>query len=986
MKTHTLHRAIVAALAGTSLTAGTAVAQDQDDAEQLETITVVGSRIKRVDIETAQPVYVVEREDLLRAGLANVGDLVTNLVYADNSTVTTVTNNTNGNDNTVEISLRVLGSDRTLVLVNGRRWVGSLDGVVDLNNIPLAVVERIEVLKDGASAIYGSDAVAGVVNIVTRDSYDGMEANAYFGEYEEGDGRTESYDYTIGASTDRASVMVNLAYTKQEPIFADSRERTLEPVLGYGILLGSASPEGGRFVVPGQAGCGGAGCSLIPGRPGTAPGDFRPYSGARDAYNFAPVNFVLQKFDRTSLFVQARYNLTDSVAFFTQAQYIKRRGEQQLAEVPLTAAAGSATNPAVIGGAGPQWDFGTRSIASNNVFNPFGRDVLNANYRMRALGPRHNFFDFDTWAYTGGFEGSFDLADRSFSWDLGYQYQQANNDSIGDNYVNLFNLGRALGPSFRDTGGVLRCGVPGQVIPGCVPLNVFGGPDLGVGAGVVTAAEAAAALDYVGYIQVDSQEVNITNYTANITGDLFELPAGALAFAAGYEYRGTDGIFQPDSLVAEGGSSTNFTEPTSGNQKVDEFYGELSIPLLKDVAFAEILELNLAGRYSDYASDGLVGLTNVTAEVGDTTNFKAGFRWKPIADLLVRGNWAETFRAPSVLDLYGGGNENFPTVNDPCRNALGGNTNLNIYATLDAAGRQRCTDQGVPVGGYNQPNQQIRTLGGGNPLLTPELGTNRTLGLVYSPSYLEGLDIYLDWYNIELENALSFFGGTTILNRCIRNGEQIFCGFVQRDNSGEPTSLRVSSFNAAALEVEGYDLGINYRLDTEWGKFRWSWNTAYLSEYLFTADAGAGRSSDSLVGETDGGDVGLWRIRSSLATNWSLGDWDATWNLRYFSPLEEDCAGSSGDFEDGTSTVEYCDPNPDGPEASFAERNLMGSVTYHDFQVGWNAPWNGRIALGVRNAFDKQPPPSFNAFANSTLQGYDLPDGRFWYASYSQKF
>jgi outer membrane receptor protein involved in Fe transport len=482
---------------------------------------------------------------------------------------------------------------------------------------------------------------------------------------------------------------------------------------------------------------------------------------------------------------------------------------------------------------------------------------------------------------------------------------------------------------------------------------------------------------------VQVQEVNTTNYTANITGDLFELPAGALAFAAGYEYRGTDGKFVPDSLIAEGGSSTNFTEPTTGNQKVDEFYGELSIPLLKDLAFAEILELSLAGRYSDYSSSGTVGLNQITSNIGDTTNFKVGFRWKPIADLLFRGNYAETFRAPSVADLYTGGLENFPSVNDPCRNALQGNPNQGIYQTLTADAQQRCVDQGVPVGGYNQSNQQIRTLGGGNPFLEPEVGDTRTLGLVYSPSWAEGLDLYLDWYNIQLENALSFFGGTTILNRCIVNNEPIFCGFIQRSPTGETTELRTSSFNAAALEVEGWDIGINYRLDTEWGKFRWSWNTAYISDYLFRADASS--DEDDLVGETDGFDSGIWRIRSNLATNWSLGDWDATWNMRYFSPLEEPCFGSETDFEDGFTTVDFCDLY-DGGNGNPSSANFMGSVTYHDFQVGWNAPWNGRIAGGVRNAFDKQPPPSYGAFANSTLQGYDLADSRFWYMSYSQKF
>jgi outer membrane receptor protein involved in Fe transport len=612
--------------------------------------------------------------------------------------------------------------------------------------------------------------------------------------------------------------------------------------------------------------------------------------------------------------------------------------------------------------------------------------VTNLNYRFKADGPRRLVFDYDTWAYTGGFEGTFELAGRILSWDATYQYLQQNYDSGGINFVNLFHLRNALGPSFRDAGGVLRCGTPGNVLAGCIPFNVFGGPDLGQAAGVVTAAEATAMIDYVAYELVQTREVNVTNYTANVTGDLFDLPAGPLAFAAGYEYRGTDGKFQPDSLIAEGGSSTNFTETTTGNQNVDEFYGELSVPLLADVRFAEVLDLSLAGRYSDYSSDGVVGLTPATAELGDTTNFKAGFRWKPIADLLLRGNWAETFRAPSVADLFGGGSESFGTINDPCRNALAGAPgNTNLYATLTPDQQQSCVDQGVPPGGYVQEGGGFtRFLFGGNRFLDPELGTNRTLGVVYSPSWLEGLDVYLDWYRVELESALSEADASTIVNRCIRNGEELFCNFIERIPGGEISELRVSEFNASLIEVEGWDAGFAYRRDTAWGRFDWALNVAYLSKAQFTAEAGD--EPDDFVGEGSEFGLGTWRLRSNFVTSWTRGDWDATWNLRYLSPLEEDCTGDESGFEEGVYSVDFCDPNPDGPEASPSGVNRAGSVTYHDFQVGWSAPWNARVAIGVRNAFDKQPPIGYFAFANSTLMGYDLPDSRFWYASYSQKF
>ena len=201
----------------------------QDDAETLETITVVGSRIKRTDIETSQPVFVIERADLQRTGLTSVGDILQELT-SNGATLNTTFNN--GGNGETRVDLRNLGSNRTLVLVNGRRWVTTLDGAVDLNTIPVSVIERVEVLKDGASAIYGSDAIAGVINITTRDTYDGAEASAYLGENEEGDGRTQLYDFTIGATTERSNIVFNASYAKQDPIFAGDREISAVPLYG----------------------------------------------------------------------------------------------------------------------------------------------------------------------------------------------------------------------------------------------------------------------------------------------------------------------------------------------------------------------------------------------------------------------------------------------------------------------------------------------------------------------------------------------------------------------------------------------------------------------------------------------------------------------------------------------------------------------------------------------------------------------------------
>jgi iron complex outermembrane receptor protein len=540
----------------------------QDDAgTELETITVVGSRIKRTDIETSQPVFVIEREDLQKTGLSSVGDILQDLTTSGAALNTTFNNGGNGETN---VNLRNLGANRTLVLVNGRRWVSNLFGIVDLNTIPVSVIERVEVLKDGASAIYGSDAIAGVINITTRDSYDGAEASAYLGENEEGDGRTELYDFTIGSSTDRASVIMNAAYAKQEPIFAGDREISANPLFGFGgnnVFAGaSSSTPFGRFgfgngaVLPnGAPGT----LTLIPGRPGTSAGDFRPINLATDGFNFAPDNYLLTPQERTSIFVQARYDITDNISFNTTLLYNERRSEQQLAASPFTF--GTV-------GAG----LGTFTIPASALYNPFGVDVTRAQYRNTEQ-TRNFSQDVDTFYFGGTLEGSFDMLERNFSWDVNYIYTDNERRDTTEGLFNLAALAQGLGPSFLDANGVPTCGTPTAPIAGCVPVNIFGGPE----------GFTREMADFTSFTGTDTRYKKLYDYTANITGDLFELPAGPLGFAAGYEYRREFGFDNPDALVSSGASTGNIRQPTEGGFSLDEFYAEFNIPILKDLAFAE---------------------------------------------------------------------------------------------------------------------------------------------------------------------------------------------------------------------------------------------------------------------------------------------------------------------------------------------------------------------------------------------------------------
>ena len=618
----------VGALAGT----GAAFAQDaataeQEGASELDRVTVTGSRIRRAEVETSQPIFQLNREEIQAQGLTSVGDVIQN-ISANGSTLNSTYNN--GGNGETRVSLRNLGSNRTLVLVNGRRWVGGtgLGGAVDLNTIPTAAVERIEVLKAGASSIYGSDAIAGVVNVILRTDYQGAEANAYMGVFDKGDGFRQSYDLTIGTSDDRFSAMFGAGYVKEEPVLAGDRDISYVPVYNTGVSFGSSTTPGGRFAL-----CTGTinpvtgACSVAQTRPDGTSGFFT-YDAwrtgnqwrnfvAADQYNFAPENYLITPQERKSIFGRATLNLTDDVQAFIQATYNNRRSEQLLAAMPIVLGSGP--------GAGTQPR--TISISQFSIYNPFGAPVSRIQRRAVETGGRSFNQNVDTFGFTSGLEGSFERWNRYFTWDAGMVYGRNDQNDTTYGLFNVLAMRNALGPS------EIRNGVPvcvnqpgGTVITGCVPLNLLGAP------GSIT----PEMLNYVSFVAHDEFGYKMKQYFANVTGEIAELPGGMLAFAAGVERRTESGYDQPDALINSGNTTGNARTATAGQYSLQEAYGELSIPLLKDVPFAKQLEFSLSSRYSDYSN------------FGDTVNSAFGFKWRPIEDLMVRGNWAEGFRAPSI--------------------------------------------------------------------------------------------------------------------------------------------------------------------------------------------------------------------------------------------------------------------------------------------------------------------------------------------------
>lgn len=942
-----LYKAIRAGLAvglvGLVGVTGSAVAQsDQDDARTLDRVEVVGSRIKRVEAETSQPIFTVTQEDIQASGLTSIGDVIQQLTANGSALGTTINN---GGDGSTRVALRNLGTARTLVLVNGRRWVNTdTGGSVDLNTIPTAAIESIQVLKDGASAIYGSDAIAGVVDIRLKSNFSGAEMSASWGEFDEGDGRRQKYDFIVGFDGDRGNVMIGAGYVKEDPIMAGDRAISAVPTYGLPATdinwagASGVSPNA-RLIVPslGQM-------YLIPGRSGSSVEDFRPFNSTTDGYNFAPENYLQTPQKRTSFFMNGRYNVIDGVEFYTQATFNERVSEQLLAAFPSSGGAFN-TSPA----------FNSIVVSADNVYNPFGEDIVGYGRRLTETGGRSFNQDVDSYNFVGGFQGDFMLGDRFFGWDVGYQYGQSESSEQTFGLQFAAPLASSLGPSFIDESGVARCGTPGAIIAGCVPLNIFG--PLG--------AVTPEMLNYIGYVEQSIFANKLTNYWANISGDLFELvETRPIAFAAGYEYRREFASDQPDALTNSGQGSGNARTATSGGYSIDEFYLELNAPLLADLPLAYLLEVRAAARYSDYST------------FGDTTNMSFGIKWQPIEDLALRANWAEGFRAPSVTNLYRGAADSFLDIQDPCSVTRWGQA-------LQTGAAARCIADGVPDGGYEQINPQIRVTLGGNPFLQPETAETKTIGFVYSPSWLEGFDVSLDWYNIEIENGIGSRSAQFIIDQCYVSDDPgiraQYCPLVTRGGGGVVSNLLAAPINFVGFEVEGWDFTVNYNFSTDWGRFGVTWDSTYYSKWDVISDSGA----TSSLGQ-DLGDDYYGRIRSNLGLSWNLGDFGVNWGLRYYHHADEGCPFDG--IEAAIGVANPCsDPNYSSPTFELG-KNKLASTVYNDVRFTWNAPWDAQFGVGVNNVFDKHPPTSYQAGNNSFNTAIHEVPGRYWFVQYNQKF
>ena len=598
---------------GLVMTSSIGVAQSSE--KEPERMQVTGSRIKRMDMEGSSPITVIDRQAIEVSGAQTITDILKTLPAIVGNSVTTTTTN-GGGGGAGNITLRGLPATATLVLLNGRRLPN--DGLTgetpDLNAIPVSAIERMEVLKDGASAVYGSDAIAGVVNIITKRDYEGVSTDIYSGMASAGDLKTSSVGVTYGSAGDKGSMMIGVNLFRQGNIRSADREVSEVPLTGGS----SAIPNGAAYIATGSGGftCsdGAASCGVTVNDGVSSPSsaaDFRELTAA-DRYNYAAETDSAMAQERRSLYLTGTYDITDSLRANITSTYTNTYSEFQSAPTPIFLSN----------------ETGSLTVAADNIYNPFGVALTDVRKRMTDLSPRQNQFDSDVSSLVVGLDG--DLGDTGWSWNVDVNFGNTQTIETAGNILSKSNLAASIGSP-------VVCN--GLASLGCVPVNLL------APAGSLSAAEKSWL----------TTEANIRGQAAtesvslNFGGELGSLPGGPIALAAGVEVRAEEIKFRPDGQTAGYNSigNTNF-KATQGDREINELYVEALMPVLKS------FDVELAARSSNYS------------DFGSTVNPKAGLKFKPTNDFTIRGTYSTGFRAPSLRELYKGEAENFAFLTDPC--------------------------------------------------------------------------------------------------------------------------------------------------------------------------------------------------------------------------------------------------------------------------------------------------------------------------------
>ena len=928
--TKSIRLSIAAGLASTAMIASNAVfaqeAASVDEEATLEKISVTGSRIKRIDVESASPVTIIGRAELEISGLTDIGAFLQSIPSMSGSPIGTTTNN--GGNGSVQIDLRGLGTARTLTLVNGKRVV---DGG-DFQAIPSAMIEQVEILKDGASAVYGADAVAGVVNIVTRRDFNGIELTAQTSDWNNTNGAgQDSFSIIAGKEFDDGNFVFGAERVEQKEAFQRDTPWDFMQNSFYIYPGGCEAQVAATYDGTTEGGCYPIGSSRIPesrlpfysqgtfliGDPATTPNEVGlmvPHDGR--TYNYAPVNYLQTPYERTNIFAQADFELTDSVRFNAEFRGNQRTSAQQLAPLPFTGGDpmhdGFYSDPNQLDDNGDPISVGYTGISENNYYLRRAVDSYNTangtslvyepvvNPRRRMIETNRRFEQTITqYQWSAGFEGEFN---DDLSWDVFVNEGHRSNASQDFGQFAGSRLFNALGPSADlDGDGAPECYQdvtnPGTLIVGCVPLNLFGGGVVDAGGSPTLTTLTQEMLDYVSLDTVDTITQDQRTAGANLTGIAMELPGGDLGWSVGYSYWKQDLAVILDSAKTIGAVTGNVGASTNGSLVNNAIFGEFYAPVFDngEQSFA----INGGLRYDDWS------------QFGDDTTFQIGIEFTALADLKLRSTYGTVFRAPSISDLFGGQVDSFPTYNDPCVPLAG--------ESLPAG----CAQLGV------QTDSQVLARVGGNPDLLPETGDTLTVGVVWNPEFGDhNFTFIADYWAIELEAGISSLGVQFTLNDCYLEQNPAACALITRNADYSINNIIDASLNVAEETAAGIDTEFKWNYPSEIGDLRASvlWTHVLKREQIQFA----GNPVDDFVGRFTG--AAFAEDKANVTLQWTHGEWSVSYLGEYISGLE----GGTGFGLDYTQII---------PSQFYSD--IVASYTYDDSVT---------VTAGITNITDEAPP------------------------------
>ncbi|MEJ2445970.1 MAG: TonB-dependent receptor, partial [Exilibacterium sp.] len=791
---HPLSLSISAAILGLTITALPSFAQETapKNSQELEEVVVTGSRIARTNLTASTPINLIDADAIVNSGAINISEVLQTQPATGVATFSSTVGNFDVNNSGVNtVDLRNLGEDRTLVLVNGRRFVAGVPGSqnVDLNSIPTQFIERVEVITGGASAVYGSDALAGVVNFILKKDYEGFEISGQSGRSEQGDDETHRLSmfggFTFGDN--RGSAMMSLTFDKENGVFARNRDNL--GVDGFNKVFDTENPkdydkvitpafssfsEKGRFIIP-------DGQNLVVDTDGTV----REFNSNADGFNRQAFRALSTPTERTLFSGVMSYDINDNLTWFTEATYARTETQSNLEPFPLSSDDIYGDNAADCfdtneDGSNDDCAYG---IAATNPFvptamlqaareaNPGVADedlVIGFARRTTELDPRGADNLRQSFRLVTGFEGQF-LED--FKYEAYYNYGRTAQDQKSSGQINVLNMRNALDAVVNPDTGEIVCRDEVARLQGCIPVNVFGKGSM---TAELTPDERSKLLRYLQANSSRTATLEQNVVSAYVTGPMFTLPGGVAQFSIGAEYRDESSEAIADGLSQQGLNAGNISPPTVGRFNVTEVYGEVNLPLLADKPFIESLEMELAASFSDYST------------IGSTSAYAVSGRYSPIGDVLIRTQWSRAVRAPNISELFQGLSETFEGGDDPCEGlTLDSNGNpafLNVKrdtsdpnaaltsgvneSTVNSAIAQACiADPSVAArvnetGGMVLTQAEIQGVAGfnggaaaANSDLFEETADTVTIGAVWNPSFsdwINPLSLSVDYYNIEI--------------------------------------------------------------------------------------------------------------------------------------------------------------------------------------------------------------------------------------------